>query len=155
MNRSYAKDIATGLASLLTGMKVTMTTMLTKGHTVEWPREAAQVPLMFRGHIQLVANKDNGFAKCIACGACARACPSNCIEVKGAKPEGAKKKSPTFFMLDFTTCSLCGLCVESCPVVAITFSRDYALAGFELQPFAGMDLLKDVASPFVEERNDI
>jgi NADH-quinone oxidoreductase subunit I len=151
MIKSYAQDIITGLVSLLTGMKVTIVTMFTKPNTVEWPRETAQLPLMFRGHILLVANETTGFAKCIACGSCVRACPSNCIKVKGAKPEGAKKKSPTLFELDFTKCSLCGLCVESCPVDAITFSRDYALAGLTSEPFAAMNLLSDVASPFEGE----
>ncbi|RUM37378.1 MAG: NADH-quinone oxidoreductase subunit I [Desulfobulbus sp.] len=148
---SYAQDIITGLSSLLTGMKVTIKTMFTKGHTVQWPRQTAQLPLNFRGHIRLVANDSTGFAKCIACGSCVRACPSNCIEVKGEKPEGAKKKSPTLFRLDFTKCSLCGLCVESCPVAAITFSRDYALAGLTSEPFAAMNLLDEVASPFAGE----
>jgi NADH-quinone oxidoreductase subunit I len=148
MIKKYMQDIIAGLGSLLTGMKVTIKVMFTKGNTVEWPRQTAQLPAKFRGHIMLVANDDTGFAKCIACGSCVRACPSNCIAVKGAKPEGTKKKSPTLFELDFTKCSLCGLCVESCPVDAITFSRDYALAAFTSEPFAAMNLLNDVASPF-------
>lgn len=147
----YIREITNGLKSLLTGMKVTMTTMFTKGPTVQWPREAAPIPMKFRGHIMLRENEETGFSKCIACGSCVRSCPSNCIEVKGAKPEGSKKKAPTLFMLDFTKCSLCGLCVESCPVDAITFSRDYALAGPSAEPFASMNLLAGLASPFSKE----
>lgn len=152
MNCCYLRDITTGLASLLKGMKVTMTTMLSPVSTVQWPRETAPVPKMFRGHIMLVADEKTGFSKCIACGSCVRACPSGCIEVRGEKPKDAKKKSPTLFQLDFTKCSLCGLCVESCPVEAITYSRDYALAGPDWQSFARMDLLSAVASPFAEEQ---
>ncbi len=155
MIKKYIKDILTGLVSLLTGMKVTIKVMFTKGNTVEWPRQTAQLPQKFRGHIMLVPNEKTGFAKCIACGSCVRACPSNCIAVKGAKPEGSKKKSPTVFDLDFTKCSLCGLCVESCPVAAITFSRDYALVDFSSKPFATMNLLNDVDSPFQEVPNEL
>jgi len=154
MNWSYAKNIITGLASLVQGMQVTMTTMLTPSPTVEWPRETAPLPLRFRGHIKLVTDEAGG-AKCIACGACVRSCPSVCIEVKGDKPEGAKKKAPTLFQLDFTKCSLCGLCVESCPVAALTYSRDYALAGADRRVYSSMDLLAGVASPFPEQCHEL
>jgi NADH-quinone oxidoreductase subunit I len=152
---NYLKEIFNGLKSLVIGLKVTMTTMLTKSTTIEWPREAAPIPEKFRGHIMLRKDEETGLSKCIACGSCVRACPSNCIQVKGAKPEGAKKKAPILFQLDFTKCSLCGLCVESCPVDAITFSRDYALAGPSSEPFAAMNLLAGLASPFIEESNEL
>ena len=152
---AYFQEIKDGLMSLLTGMKVTMTTMFTKGPTIEWPREAAPIPVRFRGHIMLRKDEETGLSKCIACGSCVRSCPSNCIAVKGEKPPGAKKKAPILFQLDFTKCSLCGLCVESCPVDAITFSRNYALAGPSADPFAAINLLAGLASPFTEESNEL
>ncbi|MCF6187350.1 MAG: NADH-quinone oxidoreductase subunit I [Desulfobulbaceae bacterium] len=155
MNWSYAQNIITGLVSLVKGMQVTMTTMLTPSPTVEWPRETAPLPPRFRGHIMLVADESTGFARCIACGACSRACPSNCIQVIGEKPEGVKKKSPTLFQLDFTKCSLCGLCVESCPVAALAYSRDYALAGPDRQVYSSMDLLTGFASPLTEQCHEL
>jgi len=155
MNWSYVKNIITGLASLMQGMQVTITTMFTPSPTVEWPRETAPLPLRFRGHIMLVADESTGFSRCIACGSCVRACPSNCIEVTGEKPEGAKKKSPTLFQLDFTKCSLCGLCVESCPVEALAYSRDYALAGADRKVYSSMDLLAGVGSPFTEQCHEL
>ena len=141
MNCCYARDIVSGLASLVQGMKVTMTTMLTGGETVRWPREPAPLPRRFRGHIQLEMEAETGQPRCIACGACSRACPSGCITVSGAKPAGARRKMATCFRLDFSRCSLCGLCVESCPKQAIVFSRDYALVASSRATVDAMDLL--------------
>jgi formate hydrogenlyase subunit 6/NADH:ubiquinone oxidoreductase subunit I len=72
---------------------------------------------------------------------CERACPSDCITVEGAKLEGAKKKSVTHYVLDFTKCSLCGSCVEACRDGAIRFSREYNLAGLSKEEYV-MDLFK-------------
>ncbi len=148
MITSYVHEIVRGTGSLLAGMKVTIKAMLSRTQTVQWPRQYLTLPQRFRGHIQLVPVESTGFPKCFACGNCARTCPSKCITVKGKKPEGAKKKAPTTFLLDFTKCSLCGLCVESCPVSALSFSKDYAMAGPSRQDFAEMDLLPSLASPF-------
>ena len=48
--------------------------------------------------------------KCIGCGACARACPVDCII-------GEKKKK---HYIDYTRCTHCGRCIQACPVDAIT-----------------------------------
>lgn len=45
--------------------------------------------------------------KCIACGACAAACPMACIECKGDKYE-----------IDSEKCIECGTCNGVCPVEA-------------------------------------
>jgi NADH-quinone oxidoreductase subunit I len=144
----YIKEILKGFNSLLVGMRVTMANMFIKPHTVQWPRETAPLPPLFRGHIMMIANEKTGFPKCIACTSCARNCPSQCIVVTGKKPEGEKKKLADRFELDFTKCSLCGICVESCPVGALDFSRDYALASYTRDDFNRMDLLAGLASPF-------
>lgn len=60
--------------------------------------------------------------KCIACGECARGCPSQAIETSvtaGSKPT---------YTLARNRCQLyhgepCSLCVDSCPVGALSFSR--------------------------------
>lgn len=147
----YFREIISGFVSLLTGMKVTIVTMFRKPYTVQWPRETAPLSPRYRGHIDLTINEETGFANCIACGSCARTCPSGCIEVTGKKPEGAKKKAVNLFLLDFTKCSLCGLCVESCPVGAIDFSKDYCLVDYKSDTFSSMDLLQGIRSPFIGE----
>ena len=82
-----------------------------------------------------------GKALCFACKLCERACPSDCISVEGAKLEGAKKRSVTNYILDFTKCSLCGSCVEACRDGAIRFSREYNLASTNKEDYI-MDLFK-------------
>lgn len=46
--------------------------------------------------------------KCVACGACADACPCGAIEVKD------------FAVVNEGECAGCGTCVDACPAEAIT-----------------------------------
>jgi NADH-quinone oxidoreductase chain I len=138
----YFSEILTGGKSLLVGLGVTFKAMLQPIVTVQYPREKTDVTSSnYRGHIELVKNPETGTFKCIACGLCAKACPSECITVKSEKKEGVKGKVLTVFQLDFTKCSLCGSCVEACNKGAIRFSQDYNIAGFTKEEFH-YDLLK-------------
>ena len=137
---NYLKLIVTGAYSLAVGMGITLRHAFRRPVTVNYPYESLRLPPRFRGHIQLRCD-EAGQPKCIVCLACQRACPSNCIQVDGQKPEGGTRKVPTTYTLDFTTCSLCGLCVESCKFDALEFSRDFNLASLNKGDFV-MDLLK-------------
>jgi NADH-quinone oxidoreductase subunit I len=135
------KDIALGFNSLITGMRITLGQFFKPIVTVQYPHEALKMPARFRGHIELVRDPSTGKAICFACKLCERACPSDCITVEGAKLEGAKKKSVTHYVLDFTKCSLCGSCVEACRDEAIRFSREYNLASTNKEDYI-MDLFQ-------------
>ena len=135
------KEIVGGFWTLVTGLRITFREFLKPTVTVHYPHQTLQIPLRFRGHIELVRDPETGKPKCFACKLCERACPSDCITVEGAKLEGAKKKSVTAYQLDFTKCSLCGSCVEACRDGAIRFSRDYNLAGTSKEDFI-MDLFR-------------
>jgi len=137
----YFKELFSGTWSLLVGLGITIKYFFQPVVTVQYPRQTLKIPPRFRGHIELTRDEETGDPRCIVCGMCQRACPSNCITVNGEKPEGAKKKVLTSYVLNFTTCSLCGMCVESCKPNAITFSKDYNLAGVRKEDFI-MDLLK-------------
>lgn len=136
----YLKEIVTGSYSLLVGMWIVLRHAFRKPVTVQYPYQSVKLPARYRGHIELKRD-ENGQPKCIVCMACQRACPSTCIEVDGVKPEGATRKVPTKYNLNFTTCSLCGLCVESCAFDALKFSRDYNLTSRRKEDYH-MDLLK-------------
>jgi len=139
--KNSLKVIATGFNSLLTGMRVTIGQFFKPTVTVHYPYESLKMPARFRGHIELVRDPSTGRAICFACKLCERACPSDCITVEGAKLEGAKKRSVTQYVLDFTKCSLCGSCVEACRDGAIRFSREYNLASTNKEDYI-MDLFK-------------
>lgn len=143
---AYFTEIFNGLMSLIVGMGITFREFIKPPVTVSYPYETLTMCDNFRGHIELLANEE-GFAKCVVCGMCARACPSACISMKGVKPEGSKKKVLTSYTLDFTKCSLCGSCVESCNFGAIDFSKEYNLASTRKEDFI-FDLLKRL-----EEKN--
>jgi NADH-quinone oxidoreductase subunit I len=143
------KDIAVGFNSLITGMRITLGQFFKPIVTVQYPHEALKMPARFRGHIELVRDPVTGKAKCFACKLCERACPSDCISVEGAKLEGAKKKSVTHYVLDFTKCSLCGSCVEACRDGAIRFSREYNLASTKKEDYI-MDLFQRLENERLE-----
>lgn len=138
------KELVAGFASLLVGMKITLQQFFKPTVTVQYPRQTLRLPERYRGHIVLVRDKDTGKPLCVACKACEKACPSDCIVVDGVKREGEKRKSVTVFKLDFTKCSLCGACVEVCPVDALAYCKEYNLASTSKAEFAQMDLYKRV-----------
>jgi NADH-quinone oxidoreductase subunit I len=145
-----------GVKSLVVGMKITIGQFFKPIVTVQYPHQTLPIPPRFRGHIELVRDPGTGKALCFACKLCERACPSDCIVVDGAKLDGAKKKSVTKYILDFTKCSLCGSCVEACRDGAIRFSREYNVAALSKEEFI-MDLFKkletearDTSGPAIE-----
>ncbi len=125
----YINELVGGTWSLFVGMGITIKNFFQPVVTEQYPHYVPTMPARYRGHIDLVRDPETGEPKCIVCGMCQRACPSNCITVMGEKPEGAKRKMLTGYRLDFTKCSLCGLCVESCKPEALIFSKEYNLAG--------------------------
>lgn len=131
----YLREIISGTWSLFVGLGITIRYFFQPVVTVQYPYQTLPMTPRFRGHIELVKDEETGATKCIVCGMCQKACPSNCITVNGEKQEGVKGKVLTEYTLDFTKCSLCGLCVESCPTAAITFSKDYNLAGVRKEAY--------------------
>jgi NADH-quinone oxidoreductase subunit I len=140
----YLKNMVGGLWSLLVGMWITLRHTMVRPVTVNYPYQSLPMPDRFRGHVELICNEQTGEPNCILCLACQKACPSACIQVEGQKPDGASRRIPTLFMLDFTSCSLCGLCVESCRFDALRFSREYNLASLRKEDYQ-MDLLERLA----------
>jgi NADH-quinone oxidoreductase subunit I len=147
--KNSLKEIATGFNSLVTGMRITLGQFFKPFVTVQYPHESLKMPEKFRGHIELVRDPETGKAVCYACKLCERACPSDCITVEGAKLDGAKKKSVTNYILDFTKCSLCGSCVEACRDGAIRYSHEYNLASTNKEDYI-MDLFKRLENEGLE-----
>jgi NADH-quinone oxidoreductase subunit I len=133
-----------GVWSLVVGLGVTGRHMLRRRVTIYYPHERPDTS-QWGGPIELVTFPETLTHDCIACNACVRICPSECITVEGKRPEGSKRLRATRFILDFSTCSLCGLCVEVCPTDTLRYSTRYDEAMYTraatyddlLEPFGG------------------
>jgi len=98
---------------------------------VQYPEERVDHPDAFRGMPVLVAEPD-GSPRCVACGLCEFACPTDCIEiVAGENEELARERFPVTFDIDMSRCMFCGLCEEACPEEAIVMSRRVELAAYD------------------------
>ncbi len=88
----------------------------------EYPELPLVVEKRFRGFHQYDVHN------CIACRACARDCPSDCIYIDREKAEGKKGFTATVFIIDYTKCLMCGICVESCPTSCLTMGSSHDLS---------------------------
>ena len=151
-----ALNTMSDLWSLMVGLRVTKDYFLEPQVTVRYPWVEVDNIASFKGHLELVSAKSPGKPKCISCGMCALACPSNCLTVvkrkapkptpeeeqalaeakaKGEKPKDKTPKDPEKFLYDYTLCSLCGTCMENCPVGALSFTGSPYLAGYSRDDF--------------------
>jgi NADH-quinone oxidoreductase subunit I len=145
--KNLIQETWSGFVSLLVGMRITLGQFIRNFRgdlNVPYPHKVLPMPDRYRGHIIFVKDPETGKSLCIACKACEKACPSDCIFVDGAKKEGEKKKSVSQFDLDFTKCSLCGSCVEVCPTDALEFSKRYNLASTSKTVYTKIDLVRDL-----------
>ncbi|MGB5157490.1 NuoI/complex I 23 kDa subunit family protein [Desulfobacterium sp. N47] len=126
--KQYVKEIFTGSKSLIIGMGITFKHMFRPIVTVQYPRQKPIMTPHFRGHIEAILFDDTKSHHCVACGLCARTCPSHVIKVQGEKTKAGDRKYGKQYFIDFTKCSLCGLCVDVCPEKTLKFSDEYELA---------------------------
>ena len=110
---------------------------------VNYPEQRVDYADAFRGHPVLVA-LENGKTKCVACGLCEFACPTDCISIVPGEISDAIERYPKIFDIDMSRCMFCGLCEESCPEEAIVMSRDVELATLKREEmlFHKEDLLR-------------
>jgi NADH-quinone oxidoreductase subunit I len=98
---------------------------------VQYPEERIDYPDAFRG-MPVLVQLENGQPKCVACGLCEFACPTNCIRIVAGEAEGARiERTPEVFDLDLSRCMFCGLCEEACPEEAIVMSREVELCSYD------------------------
>jgi len=141
MTFSKIKSALTGLKSLAIGLGITGRAICTENVTVLYPRQEVDNLSTYRGPVELVGKDDAPeVPKCVACGVCGKACPSNCLTILSAIPvkEGETNsgpaelgpspqkgaKTPGEFILDFSLCSLCGQCVKACAHNALRYSNN-------------------------------
>lgn len=135
VERSYLGSIAHGLATLLTGLKVTFVEFFTGKVTEEYPdnRKTLVMSDRFRGTLYMPLD-ENGQDKCIACGLCQMNCPNDTLHLEidtvADEETGKKKKVMRTYRYDLGSCMFCRLCVNVCPAGAIAFDTKFEHAVF-------------------------
>lgn len=109
------------------GFAVTMRKLFKKPVTFEYPDVKRDMANRFRGLPALRADPETGEALCVACGLCARICPTACLEMHVVPSEEGDRELGEF-ILRSGRCLFCGFCAQVCPVDAITMSKEYELS---------------------------
>jgi NADH-quinone oxidoreductase subunit I len=121
--RTTAAHFFRNLGGYLRGKPVTF--------VVQYPEERVDYADAFRG-MPVLVQLDNGQPRCVACGLCEFACPTDCITIVPGELENAGiERYPEVFEIDMSRCMFCGLCEEACPEEAIVMSREVEIATFD------------------------
>ncbi len=146
---TYIKDVASGVRSLLTGMKVTGKLFLNHHNVMisqQYPdnKDTLVFPERFRGEVVMTHDENNEHA-CTGCTACELACPNGTIKIItrfDVTPEGKRKKALDTFIYHLQLCTMCNLCIEACPTNAIKMAQT-----FEHSVFDRSQLIKKLNMP--------
>ena len=109
------------------GFAVTARRFVRPSVVTQYPDEKRPMADRFRGLPSLRADPETGEALCVACGLCARICPTSCLEMHVVPSEEGDRELGEF-ILRSGRCLFCGLCAQVCPVDAIAMSREYELS---------------------------
>lgn len=133
---TYFGDIYRGIRSAMTGMRITITQMVSPTVTLQYPRVKKQMPDRVRNRLYM------NFDDCIGCELCAKACPVDCIDIEvmkappteslGETSTGQKKRIyVTKFDIDIAKCCYCGLCVYPCPTECLKMTDVYEFSEYD------------------------
>ncbi len=112
----YFRNIYQAIRTVAAGLRVTLPYHFARTVVVQYPDVAPMLQPRYRGfHAYQIE-------RCIACEACAKACPAGCIKVGKSGPRKIDKARDlvvggaiTQYQIDYSTCLFCGLCTEVCP----------------------------------------
>ena len=135
IERLYVPMIVKGLAvtsrHFLRNLRGFVTGRNRTDFVVQYPEERVDYPDAFRG-MPVLVQLENGQPKCVACGLCEFACPTDCISIVPGELETSRiERYPEAFDIDMSRCMFCGLCEEACPEEAIVMSREVELATYD------------------------
>jgi NADH-quinone oxidoreductase subunit I len=105
------------------GLSVTFKYLLSKPITVRYPEKKLVLSDRYRGLHYLKRNED-GKERCVCCGLCAAACPSDCIYMEPAENEFGERYAKVYEINELR-CIFCGYCQEACPKEAIFLGKEY------------------------------
>ncbi len=136
------------MIGVLRSLGATMSTMLRKPVTIEYPTKHRPVPERDRAFPILLWDFDIDEPFCTGCHACERACPVECMTVtmrdnpKLAAGESKRRKIIDEFYIDYGRCMRCNICVEVCNFEAIAMNNTWS--GHELSSLDRRDLVLDL-----------
>jgi NADH-quinone oxidoreductase subunit I len=127
--RNVYKAVATVVVALWVSLRYWLRTYAPARRTFtekyEFPELPVEVYPRYRGFHRF------DLTTCIACEACARACPANCIYIGKERVPGKKGFRVTNFTIDYGKCMFCALCVEACPVDCIFMGWSHDLSCYQ------------------------
>ena len=136
-NKSYFNGIASGIKTLVVGLKVTLKEYLTKKSTEQYPenrKTTLHISRRHRGRLVFKRNEDGSY-KCTACTLCEKACPNGTIKIISEMIEdaesGKKKRQLVDYQYNLGDCMFCELCTNSCNFDAIEFVNDFENSVFD------------------------
>jgi len=134
----YFRDIGRTIGSILLGLGVTLRYCFAKTITVQYPDVAPTTTPSWRGIHRIEIER------CIACEACVKVCPVECIAIEKSKPRRLDKASGTAvggalsrYDIDYGKCLFCGLCTEVCPTTCIHMGDNHDLSCYAREDCVG------------------
>jgi NADH-quinone oxidoreductase subunit I len=130
--RRHLHSIYQALNTIRIGMQITLKYCFARTVTVQYPDRPPVLQPRFRGFHWYEIEK------CSACGACARACPVDCIYIENAGPRKIDRATGISrggamvrWAIDYSKCMFCGLCCEPCPTQCLHMGNVHDLSGYD------------------------
>jgi NADH-quinone oxidoreductase subunit I len=131
--KEILKAIGNVFLKMPMGFLVTLKFLFKKPVTVDFPAKKRPMAPRFRGKHYL-ERYDDGSERCVCCGLCAAACPSDAIYME---PEETAKgeRQAKIYEINLLRCIFCGFCEESCPEEAIFLGHEYEFSAYDRDSF--------------------
>ncbi len=115
------------------GFVVTLRHFFKKPVTIEYPKKKKPMAPRYKGRHYL-ERYDDGTERCVCCGLCAAACPSDCIYMEPEENEKGERVAKVY-EINQIRCIYCGFCEEACPEEAIFLGHEYEFSSPDLNSF--------------------